>query len=155
MPVRTTPYAQFNFTVTFPGFQSDSAAPIAGFQECSNLAQEVTVTEYRNGNEPMNHVRKVNTLNKATDVTLKRGIIGSLAYFQWIAAIRNGSFSDAQFGIQDVAIALMSEDHLTTVFTWTLNRARVIKHVCGPLNAKGTDIAMEELTLAYEWLDMA
>ena len=38
--------------------------------------------------------------------------------------------------------------------TWRLRRARITKHVRGPLNAKGTDVAMEELTLAYERLEM-
>lgn len=33
-------------------------------------------------------------------------------------------------------------------------RARIIKHVSGPHNAKGTDVAMEELTLAYERLEL-
>jgi hypothetical protein len=40
------------------------------------------------------------------------------------------------------------------VATWKLLRARIIKNVNGPFNAKGTDVAMEELTLAYERLEM-
>ena len=35
-----------------------------------------------------------------------------------------------------------------------LLRARIIKHTSGPLNAKGTDVAMEELVVAYERLEM-
>ena len=38
--------------------------------------------------------------------------------------------------------------------TWKLMRARIIKHTSGPFNAKGTDVAMEELVLAYERLEM-
>ena len=38
--------------------------------------------------------------------------------------------------------------------TWKLLRARIIKHVSGPLNAKGTDVALEELVVAYERLEM-
>ena len=40
------------------------------------------------------------------------------------------------------------------VQTWKLLRARIIKHTSGPLNAKGTDVAMEELVVAYERLEM-
>ena len=29
-----------------------------------------------------------------------------------------------------------------------------MKYVAGPFNAKGTDVAMEELTLAYERLEL-
>jgi hypothetical protein len=35
-----------------------------------------------------------------------------------------------------------------------LLRARIIKHTSGPFNAKGTDVALEELTLSYERLEM-
>ena len=38
--------------------------------------------------------------------------------------------------------------------TWKLLRARIIKHTSGPFNAKGTDVALEELTLAYERLEL-
>jgi hypothetical protein len=33
-------------------------------------------------------------------------------------------------------------------------RARIIKHVSGPLNAQGCDVAIEELTLACERLEL-
>jgi len=38
--------------------------------------------------------------------------------------------------------------------TWILRRARIVKHTSGPFNAKGTDVAIEEITLAYERLDL-
>jgi hypothetical protein len=53
-----------------------------------------------------------------------------------------------------VTVKLMSEDHSKEVQTWVLKRARIIKHTSGPLNAKGTDVAMEELVVAYERLEM-
>ena len=54
-----------------------------------------------------------------------------------------------------VTIRLQNEDHTSVVRTWKLRGARIIKHTSGPLNAKGTDVAMEELVLAYERLEMA
>jgi phage tail-like protein len=110
----------------------------------------VTVSEYRNGNEKENSVRKITGLNKSTDVTLKRGVIGSLSLYKWLDQIRNGD----QAALRNVVIQLQSEDHTSVVMTWKLIRARIIKHTSGPLNAKGTDVAMEELTLAYERLEM-
>jgi phage tail-like protein len=68
---RDRPYAQFNFLVDL-GDGITSGAD-AGFQECSNLGMEVTVAEYRDGNDPENSVHKITGLNKATDVTLKGG----------------------------------------------------------------------------------
>ena len=146
--LRDRPYVQFNFLVDLGDGNTTGAQ--AGFQECSNIGMEVTVAEYRNGNEAENSVRKITGLNKSTDVTLKRGIIGSLNLYQWLNDIRNGN----QNALRNVVVHLQNEDHSAIVQTWKLMRARIIKHISGPMNAKGTDVAMEELTLAYERLEM-
>jgi phage tail-like protein len=146
---RDRPYVQFNFLVNLG--TNVTAGPQAGFQECSNIGMEVTVAEYRAGNMPENAVQKITGLNKATDVTLKRGVIGSLDLYSWLDQIRNGD----QTALRTVTIQLQSEDHTQVVQTWKLLRARITKHVSGPLNAKGTDVAMEELTVAYERLEMS
>ena len=146
--LRDRPYVQFNFLVDLGTGTTDG--PQAGFQECSNVGMEVTVAEYRNGNERENSVRKVTGLNKSTDVTLKRGVIGSDNLYQWLHQIRNGD----ENAMRTVRITLMNEDRSTAVQTWSLLRARIIKYVSGPFNAKGNDVAMEELTLAYERMEM-
>src|SRR6266540_6323228 len=146
--LRDRPYVQFNFLVDLGTGNTDGAD--AGFQEVSNIGMEVTIAEYRNGNEKENSVRKITGLNKATDVTMKRGVIGSLTLYAWLNQIRNGD----QSALRTVTIQLQSEDHTQVVQTWKLLRARITKHTSGPLNAKGTDVAMEELVLAYERLEM-
>jgi phage tail-like protein len=146
--LRDRPYVQFNFLVDLGN--GVTQGPQAGFQECSNIGMEVTVAEYRTGNMVENSVQKITGLNKATDVTLKRGVIGSLDLYEWLDEIRNGD----QKAFRTVTIQLQSEDHTQVVQTWKLLRARITKLVDGPLNAKGTDVAMEELTLAYERLQM-
>jgi phage tail-like protein len=145
---RERPYVQFNFLVDLGNGTTDG--PDAGFQEISGIGMEVTVAEYRNGNEKENSVRKITGLNKSTDVTMKRGAIGSLNLYQWLDQIRNGD----QGALRNVVIQLQNEDHTAVVQEWKLMRARIIKHTSGPLNAKGTDVAMEELVLAYERLEM-
>ena len=146
--LRDRPYVQFNFLVDLGTGNTDG--PEAGFQEMSNIGMEVTVSEYRTGNSKENSVRKMTGLNKATDVTLKRGVIGSLNLYNWLNDIRNGN----QSAERTITISLQNEDHTQVVQTWKLLCARIIKHVSGPLNAKGTDVAMEELTIAYERLEM-
>lgn len=146
--LRDRPYVQFNFLVDLGN--GNTEGPEAGFQEVSGIGMEVTVAEYRNGNERENAVRKITGLNKTTDVTLKRGVIGSLNLYQWLNDIRNGS----QNAMRTVTIQLQNEDHSSVVQTWKLMRARIIKHTSGPMNATGTDVAMEELVLAYERLEM-
>jgi phage tail-like protein len=146
--LRDRPYAQFNFLVDLGTGETEGAE--AGFQECSAISMSVDVIEYRNGNEKENCPRKLAGLARVGDVTLKRGIIGSLALYRWIDQIRNGDPA----GLRNVVIHLQNEDHTATVMTWKLLRARIIKHTSGPLNGKGTDVAMEEITLAYERLEL-
>ena len=145
---RDRPYTQFNFLVDLGTGVTEG--PAAGFQEVSGIGMEVTVTEYRNGNSKENSVMKITGLNKSTDVTMKRGIIGSLDLYQWLNQIRNGD----QNALRTVTIQLQNEDRTGIVQSWKLLRARIIKHTSGPLNAKGTDVAMEEMVLAYERLEM-
>ena len=146
--LRERPYTGFNFLVDLGDGVTEG--PQAGFQEVNGIGMEVAVTEYRNGNSKENSVMKITGLNKAHDVTLKRGVIGSLNLYQWLDQIRNGD----QNALRTVTIQLMSEDHSHTVQTWKLLRARIIKHTSGPLNAKGSDVPMEEMVLAYERLEM-
>jgi len=146
--LRERPYVQFNFLVDLGTGNTDG--PDAGFQEVSGIGMEVTVAEYRNGNEKENSVRKIVGLNKATDVTMKRGVIGSLTLYNWLNQIRNGD----QTALRNIVIQLQNEDHTSVVQTWKLLRARIIKHTSGPMNAKGTDVAMEELVVSYERLEM-
>jgi phage tail-like protein len=146
--LRDRPYVQFNFLVDLG--TGNTSGPDAGFQEVSGIGMEVTVSEYRNGNHKENSVMKITGMNKSTDVTMKRGVIGSLTLYNWLNQIRNGD----QSSLRTVTVQLQNEDHTDVVTTWKLLRARIIKHTSGPMNAKGTDVAMEELVLAYERLEM-
>ena len=146
--LRDRPYAQFNFLVDLGTGETDS--PQAGFQECSPIGTTVDVIEYRNGNERENNVRKLAGLARAADVTLRRGIIGSLDLSQWLDQVRNGD----QGAVRTVTIQLLNEDRSAAVQTWRLLRARIVRHVSGPFDARCSEVAMEELTLAYERLEL-
>ncbi len=149
MPVsRERPYVQFNFLVDLG--TGNTEGPYAGFQECSGIGMEVTVSEYRTGNARENSVQKITGMNKSADITLKRGLMGVTDLYDWLHEIRNGN----QNARRTVHIHLQNEDHTATVMTWTLKDARATKCTWGPFNAKGTDVAMEELVLAYERLEI-
>jgi len=145
---RERPYVQFNFLVDLG--TGTTEGPEAGFQECSGIVVEVTVSEYRTGNAKENSVQKITGMNKSTDITLKRGVIGSLNLYQWLHQIRNGD----QNSRRTVLIHLQNEDHTATVMTWKLLRAVMTKYTSGPFNAKGTDVAMEEMVIAFERLEI-
>ncbi len=83
MANRDTPYGAFNFVVEF-----DGGEVFGGFSDVSGIGTEITVAEYRNGNEKENHVRKIAGVHKVSDVTLKRGIVNSKTLFDWIKETR-------------------------------------------------------------------
>lgn len=145
--MRDRPYCQFNFLVDLGSGATDG--PQAGFQEVSAISTEVTVTEYRNGNSKEDSPMKITGLNKASDVTLKRGVIGALDLYGWLNDIRNGN----QNSRRTVTIQLQNEQH-EVVQTWKLLRARIVKHTSGPFNARASDVAIEEIVLAYERLEL-
>ncbi|SRR5579884_890873 len=145
---RERPYMQFNFLVNLGDGVTDSYD--AGFQEISAISMEVAASEYRRGNSPFNHVLKLTGLTKAADITLKRGIIGTTTLFEWLQNLSDGS--QGTDAIKQVTIQLQNEARNGIVLTWQLFNARIIKLSYGALNAKGTDVAMEEMTLSYESL---
>lgn len=150
MPVfRETPYSAFNFLVELePGLGQEV---VAGFSEVSGLNAEVTIAEYRNGNNKTNYVSKIPGMHKSGDVTLKRGVIGAENIWQWLDAVRAGNLTDAK---RDIVVKMLSEDRGDTVLSWKLRGAMPIKWTGPTLTAKGgSDVAMEELVLAVETID--
>lgn len=139
---RLSPYSAFNFLVEFNG-QDISA----GFSEVTGLGAEITMAEYRNGNDKENHVRKIPNINKVSDVTLKRGIIKSQDLWDWINLTRR----EGWIAQRNVIITLMDEANENSVQRWTLQNTVPIKYTGPSLNAKGgSDVAMEELVLSAE-----
>src|SRR5258705_7281289 len=148
MPHRDRPYMQFNFQVNLGG-GTDPASVLGGFQEVTGLGAELSQTEYRNGNAPHNNVTKLTGLQKAPDVTLKRGVINPPAFMEWLKQTRDGDAGARR----TVTIELQSETH-QTVGRWILSEARPLKYTLGTLNAKGNDAAIEELVVSYERLEI-
>jgi phage tail-like protein len=151
------PYGAFNFQITAGAITGSPTSPNAGFQEISGLGMEVTEAEYRTGNDVTNYVHKVSGLTKATDVTLKRGIMGWTDLSTWITNVRDGVYAGqtAQAGTT-VTISLMDEAQAGPVMTWTLTNAKPKSYKGVTLNAKGgTDVAIEEIVLSVEKIDVS
>ena len=67
MAPRDNPYGAFNFMVKL-GNGGNEDQIVGGFSDVSGLGNEVKYSEYRNGNDPENHVRKVPNVNSTDDV---------------------------------------------------------------------------------------
>jgi len=142
---RQVPYGAFNFIVNFEGSEI-----FGGFSDVSGIGSEITVAEYRYGNDRENHVRKVPGVHKVGDVTLKRGVIDSESVWQWIRDVRSNGVN----GQRNVSITLLDEAR-NPVQTWMLRNVIPMKYTGPTLAAKGGgDVAMEELVLSAEGLEV-
>jgi phage tail-like protein len=147
MAQRDNPYGAFNFMVKLGTAGGDDQI-VGGFSDVSGLGNEVKYSEYRNGNDPENHVRKVANVNSTDDVTFKRGVIGDLTLFTWLKNTREGTFDP-----RTVTVTLLDEAR-SPVCSWILQQAQPKKWVGPTLTAKGGgEVAMEELHLVAERID--
>lgn len=143
MTARALPYGAFNFLVDL------GTGASGGFSDVSGLSTEMTVAEYRNGNERTNYVHKVPGLHKTGDVTLKRGIISSTDLWAWLTQIR----TSGPIAKRSIVITLLSEEG-DSVQAWKLLGAMPLKYTGPTLSAKGGgDVAMEELVLSCELVE--
>ncbi|SEI82934.1 phage tail protein [Demequina mangrovi] len=149
MATRDNPYGAFNFIVKL-GTAGGEDQIVGGFSDVSGLGNEVKYSEYRNGNDAENHVRKVPNINSTDDVTLKRGVIGDLRLFAWLKAQRQGDLEP-----RTVTITLLDEGR-QVVCSWVLMQAQPKKWVGPTLAGKGGgEVAMEELQLVAESIEFA
>jgi len=147
---RDNPYGAFNYLVNLGGAQGDGSVGVivGGFSDVSGLGVDVSYSEYRNGNERFNTVRKVPNTHKQDDVTLKRGLVGSDDLFQWLKGVRDG-IADPR----TVTITLLDEAR-REVAVFKLRNAQPKKWVGPTLAAKGGgEVAMEELHLVHEGIE--
>jgi phage tail-like protein len=145
--MRDQSYTGQNFLVDLG--DGDPQAPGSAFSEVSGLETWIEVAEYRDGSDRDASPSKLTSLNKVADVTLKRGLTGALNLYQWFDQVRNGD----RGAVRTVTITLLSEDR-NPVITWRLLRARPVRYRVGPLDAAACSVAVEELVLAYERLEM-
>jgi phage tail-like protein len=137
---RIDPYKNFQFLVQIDGVSQ------AGFLECTGLASEISVIEYREGSD-VNAIRKLPGRVSFHDVTLKRGVTNSRELYDWHLAALQG-----QVDRRNVAILLLDEAG-NEVVRWRVLNAWPRKWEGPDLNAKGNDVAVETLTLTCEGIE--
>ncbi len=128
MPLPTAPYTPFKYLVILQSPLGEK--PLGGFSELV-----APTTETHGG------------MYKVNDITLKRGVVNSSDLWNWISEARSTSAT----AHRDATITLRDEAN-NPIQVFRLSNARPIKYVGPALNAKGSDVAIEELVLAPEGL---
>lgn len=139
---RVDPYSNFNFLV-----ELDNVAR-AHFQEASGFDSTIDVTEYREGGENTT-VRKLPTLTKYSNITLKWGLTGDRELYDWHRDAVNGDVVRKNGSI--VALDRKGEE----VARWNFFNAWPTKWDGPDFNSTSNEVAVEMLELAHEGIERA
>ncbi len=120
-----------------------------GFMEVSGLAIELDVVPYREGSSPENTITIMPGQKQYSPIVLKRGIFKSdNEFYVWINTARFNTVER-----RDVTISLLNENH-EPVVVWKVKNAFPSKLEYSPLQAHGSEVAIESLTLVHEGLSV-
>lgn len=145
--LRDDPYSCLNFQVVIQGVFDDGSSVRGGFSEVSGLGVEIVPIEYRTGAEDFSS-RKLPGLRKFTNITLKRGVIGDTAFFQWIKSVLDGQLQRVN------GVIILLDESRQPVVTYRFRRAWPCKWEGPKLNAKNNEVALESLEICHEGLEI-
>lgn len=137
---RDDPFTSFNFIVDIQGMR-------AGFSEIGGLSTETDIIEYREGNEDIT-VRKVPGKRKYANISLKRGFTQSKDLWEWRKKVIEGKTQRLPGTIT------MLDEGRQPVLVWRFFEGWPSKWAGPAFNAKNNDIAIEELEIAVEGLEL-
>ena len=136
-----------NNTLCNNHFNVDWGGTSIGFMEVSGLGIELDVVPYRQGSSFDSAASLIPGQKLFPPVVLRRGIVaGDNDFFNWI---NSAGFNTVER--RDVTIRLLNAQH-DPVVIWKLKNAFPSRLDYGPLQAVGSDIAVETLTLVHEGL---
>lgn len=117
------------------------------FSECSGIGSEHDIVEKQLvDKEGHSFVMKAPGLLKYNDVTLKRGITGDMAIWEWRAEAERGDLK----AMRKNCSVIMYNRKFEEVAKWHFYSAWPSK-VSGPeLSSDGSDFGVEEITLVHE-----
>jgi len=156
--LRSDPFTAFRFYITLidsssalssvmSGISAVANYAVGGFSECSGLEMTMEVHEYKEGGVN-DYVHKFATRAGFSDITLKRGI--GLTDDLWLWHYK---YIQGKGKRRDGVIALMSEIGIP-VKVWVFRRGIPLKWSGPSLNATQNAIAIEELQISHEGLEL-
>jgi phage tail-like protein len=152
---RLAPLHVFRFDVTFrrDSVSGDSSRnPVAlcsgAFAECTGLEATMEPKVIKAGGRNYGPAQRVGPVSFAT-VILKRGMTTTRDLWNWFQLVAGGAYAYRL----SAEITMQGSDG-KPVLTWVLARALPVKFKAADLNARGTEVGIEELHLAHEGLTL-
>lgn len=135
-------YRAFQFMVEIDGIDK------ARFQEVGGLDATTDVVEYREGGDMLG-VRKLPGQTKHSNLSLKRGYTDDDRLWKWYEDVMTGRTETIRKNISVVQVDMNNQEK----FRWDLFEAFPVKYTAPSFNAKGNDLAIETLEIAYERIE--
>jgi phage tail-like protein len=137
---RQDPFVAFRFEVKLNGMS------VAGFSECSGIQLETEVQDYIEGGLN-DHVHKLPTRTKQSNIVLKRGIVDREVWDWYFGLYKNGR-AQARGG----SIVVRDPSGGTVVMVWEFEGAFPCKWQGPELNASQNNVAVETIELCHQGL---
>jgi len=149
------PFIAFNFSVEIKVPIVGQTLCSAAFSECDGLEMTMDVKTIREGG---NNTRQIRLVGPASygQVTLKRGMTSSFDLWDWFDAQQHAS--PKQLRGDDIRgeaqVVMLAADHKTEQARFKLKRCLITKLKAPALNAKDGVVAIEEMQLTYESMEL-
>jgi phage tail-like protein len=137
-------YRAFQFMVEIDGISQ------ARFQEVGGLDATTDVIEYREGGDMLGS-RKLPGQTKHSNLSLKRGYTDDVQLWRWYEDVMTGRTERIRKNISVVQLDMAGQEKMR----WNLFEAFPVKYTAASYNAKGNDLAIETLEIAYERMELA
>jgi phage tail-like protein len=118
------------------------------FSECTGLEATMEPKVIKEGGRNYGAVQRAGPVTFAT-VILKRGMTTTRHLWRWFESVGGGGYAHRL-----AVIITMLNISGEPVVRWKLEKALPIKFKAADLNAKGTEVGIEELHLAHEGLSL-
>jgi len=148
------PLHVFNFHVSFrrDGLLQPASGEVnlcsGAFAECTGLEATMEPKVIKVGGSNYGTAQRMGRVTFAT-VVLKRGMTTTRDLWKWFQMVAGGAYA------YRLAVEIQMRDAAgNAVLTWQLARALPVKFKAADLNAKGTEVGIEELHLAHEGLTL-
>ena len=139
----TDPYRSYNFKIVMQGITEGH------FTECTGLNIKVEAVRSREaGNNQVVHA--IPGRVDYGDVTLRYGLTDSNALWNWMMSSVRGAVER-----KNVSILMLDSQGANEVMRWDLINAWPSEWRGAPLDALGSEVAIESLTLAFDTLERA
>ena len=137
-------FRAFQFMVEIDGISN------AKFQEVGGVDASTDVIEYREGGDILG-MRKLPGQTKHSNLSLKRGYTSDDSLYKWYEDVMTGRTENIRKNISVVQLDMAGQE----VLRWNLYSAFPIKYTAAAMSAKGNDLSIETLEVAYERIERA